>query len=154
MAPPGINKTQDEMVKILRTFLGDTEHENRLIPGEELSDDKLRLALDLAIDEYNNTPPFENRDYITFPSLKLLIHGGAIQALIMAGLVQTRNYLNFSDGGIQEVISDKSAGYQAWIGNIVGRYYEEGQALKTSLNMERNFGVIPSPYGNVYDWEY
>jgi hypothetical protein len=151
MAPSGIQKTKEELVKMLRTFLGDTEEENRLIPGQELSDDKLGLALDLAIDEYNHYPPFENTNYLTFPSLALIIHGGAIQALIMAGLIQSRNYLNFSDGGIQEVINDKAASYQSWIGNLMSRYQQEALALKTSLNMERNFGVIPSPYGNFYD---
>ena len=153
MAPPGIKKTKEEMVKMLRTFLGDTVEDNRLIPGQELSDDKLGLALDLAVSEYNNFPPFENVTYLTFPSLILLIHGGAIQALVMAGLIQSRNYLNFSDGGIQEVINDKAASYQSWIGNLMGRYQQEALSLKTSLNMERNFGVIPSPYGNVFDFD-
>ena len=150
MAPPGINKSKDELVKIVRTFLGDTVEDNKLIPDEELSDDKIRLALDLALDEYNNTPPFESRTFETFPSLSIIVHGATIQALIMAGLVQSRNYLNFSDGGIQEVVSDKAAAFQSWIGNLVGRYREEALNLKTSLNMEQNFGVIPSPYGNVF----
>lgn len=154
MAPPGINQTQDELLKKLRTFLGDTEAENRLIAGVELSDDKLRLALDMALDEYNHFPPFETRTFATFPSLTLILHGGAIQALIMAGLVQSRNYLNFSDGGIQEVISDKAASYQAWIGQLMSRYQNEALSLKTSLNMEQNFGVIPSPYGNSFDTDF
>lgn len=151
MAPPGINLTQDQLVKRLRTFLGDSPVENRLIEGEEISDDKLRLALDLALDEYNHTPPFEARTYATFPSLAVILHGAAIQALIMAGLVQSRNYLSFSDGGIQEVISDKAAAYQSWIGQIVAKYQEGAMNIKTALNMEENFGVIPSPYGGFYD---
>lgn len=154
MAPPGINKTRQELVKALRTFLGDTVQENRLVAGVEISDDKLGLALDMALDEYNHFPPFEQRTFLTFPSLTLIIHGGAIQALIMAGLVQSRNYLNFSDGGIQEVISDKAAAYQAWIGQLMSRYQAEALNLKTSLNMEQNFGVIPSPLGNVFDTDF
>ena len=139
---------------MLRAFLGDTVEDNKLIAGQELSDDKLSLALDLALDEYNNFPPFEARTFFTFPSLALIIHGSAIQALIMAGLIQTRNYLNFSDGGIQEVISDKAPGYQSWIANLVTRYQQEALNQKTALNMERNFGVIGSPYGNVFDSDF
>lgn len=154
MAPQGIRKTEEQLVKLLRTFLGDTPEENKLIPDQELSDDKLKLALVLAIDQYNHTPPFENTTYLTFPSLNVLIHGSAIQALIMAGIVMDRNYLNFSDGGIQEVISDKGRMYQGWIGNLVGQYKEEAMSLKTALNMERNFGVIGSPYGNVFDSDF
>jgi len=150
MPPSGINKSKDELVAMLRAFLGDTVEENKLIPDEELSNDKLKLALELALDEYNNTPPFETRTFETFPSLAIIIHGSAIQALIMAGLVQSRNYLNFSDGGIQEVISDKASAYQSWIGNLVTAYRNEALSVKTALNMEENFGVIPSPYGNVF----
>lgn len=151
--PPGIKKSKDELVVLLRTFLGDTPEDNKTIDGHELSPDKLGLALELALDEYNNTPPFEARTFLTFPSLTIILHGGAIQALMMAGIVQTRNYLNFSDGGIQEVISDKGPAYQAWIQNLIGKYRDEVLAIKTSLNMERNFGVIPSPYGNSYDFD-
>ena len=154
MAPPGIKKSEEELVKMLRTFLGDTPEDNKLIPDKELSDDKLRLALNMALDEYNNTPPFEQRTFLTFPSLTIMLHGGAIQALVMAGIIQTRNHLNFSDGGIQEVISDKAPGYQGWIQNLMGKYSSEVLNIKTSLNMERNFGVISSPYGNVFDSDF
>ena len=154
MAPPGIRKSEDELVKMLRTFLGDTPEDNKLIPDKEMSDDKLKLALNLALDEYNNTPPFEQRSFLTFPSLSIIIHGGAIQALTMAGIIQTRNYLNFSDGGIQEVISDKASGYQSWIGNLVSKYQQEALNIKTALNMEENFGIISSPYGNTFDSDF
>lgn len=154
MAPQGISRSEDELVARLRTFLGDTPEKNRLIPDVELTDDELRLALELTLDEYNNSPPFENRTYENLPSLVLIIHGGAIQALIMAGIVQNRNYLNFSDGGIQEVISDKGQAYQGWIQMLVAKYREETISLKTSLNMERGFGIIGSPYGNVFDSDF
>jgi hypothetical protein len=152
MAPTGIRKTEDELIKLVRTFIGDTPEENRLVPDRELSDDKLRLALQLTLDNYNNTPPYENVSYLNFPSLTLIIHGAVIQSLIMAGILQSRNYLQFNDGGISEVVSDKAAVYQSWIGNIIGAYREEMANIKVSLNMERNFGVIASPYGNVFDF--
>jgi hypothetical protein len=154
MPPQGIKKSRDELVEMLRAFLGDTPESNKLIEDKEIGDDKLRLALDLALDEYNNAPPFENRSFETFPSLIVIIHGGAIQALIMAGLIQTRNYLNFSDGGIQEVLSDKAQGYQSWIGQLVSAYKSEVLNIKTALNMEENFGIIGSPYGNAFDSDF
>ena len=150
--PAGINKSKEELIKMLRTFLGDSPEENKLIPDQEISDDKLALALDMALDLHNKTPPFENTTFQTFPSLTLMLHGGAIQALIMAGIVQNRNYISFSDGGVQEVLSDKGPAYQGWIQNLMGQYREETLNLKTSLNMERGFGIIPSPYGNTQDW--
>ena len=150
MAPPGIRKSKEDLRKMLRTFLGDTVEDNKLIPDQELSDDKLDLALEMTLDLHNNTAPFENVTFETFPSLTLMLHGATIQCLIMAGIIQNRNYLNFSDGGIQEVISDKGPAYQSWIQNLMQQYRDETTSLKTSLNMERNFGVIGSPYGNVF----
>jgi len=152
MAPTGIRKTEDELVKLVRSFIGDTPEENRLVPDKELSDDKIRLALAMTLDTYNNTPPYENVSYLNFPSLTLIIHGAVIQCLIMAGILQSRNYLQFNDGGISEVVSDRAAVYQSWIGNVIGAYREELSNIKISLNMERNFGVIASPYGNVFDF--
>ena len=154
MAPPGIGLSREELLKRVRAFLGDTPEENRLIPDQELSDDKINLALDMALDEYNHFPPFESRTFETFPSLILIIHGAVIQCLIMAGIVHQRNYLNFSDGGVNEVISDKGPAYQAWIQSLITSYQQGALSLKTSLNMERNFGVIPSPYGNSYDFDH
>lgn len=154
MAPPGIKLTKEQVRDRLRLFIGDRPEDNKLIPGFELEDDKLELALDLTLDEFNHTPPFFNFTFAQFPSLMVLIHGGTVHCLIMAGLVQARNYLNFNDGGISEVISDKSPQYQGWIqsiSGILGNYKQQSDALKTALNMENMFGVIVSPYGNFYD---
>jgi hypothetical protein len=154
VAPPGIGLSKKDLLKRLRTFLGDTPEKNHLIPDQELTDDELNLAMDLCLDEYNHLPPFENHTFETFPSLILIIHGSAIQCLIMAGIVQQRNYLNFSDGGVNEVISDKGPAYQSWVQSLIAGYQQGAMNLKTSLNMERNFGVIPSPYGNSYDFDW
>jgi hypothetical protein len=154
MPPPGINKTKEEIVVLLRTFMGDTKEENKLIPGEELSNDKLSLAVDLCIDEFNNQPPFTQFNVKSFPSLMVIIHGSVVHALIMAGLVQARNYLQFSDGGISEVLSDKSPSYQGWINamtNTIRSYKATSDAIKVSINMEQGFGVIASPYGRFSD---
>ncbi len=153
MPPPGINLTEEQVLKHLRTFLGDRPEDNKLIPGEELSVDKLKLAVALTIDEFNNAPPFTSFTLQTFPSLMVLIHGATVQCLIMAGLIQSRNYLQFSDGGISEVIGDKAPSYQGWINQlagILGNYKKTSEDIKVSINMEQGFGFIPSPYGNGY----
>lgn len=153
MPPPGINLTEEQAIAMLRTFIGDRAEDNRLIPGEELGVDKLRLAIRLTMDEFNNAPPFTSFDLQTFPSLMVLLHGATVQCLIMAGLIQSRNYLQFSDGGISEVISDKAPMYQGWIqqlSGILSNYKKVSEDIKVSINMEQGFGVIPSPYG--YWW--
>lgn len=152
--PPGINLTIDQAISRLREFIGDRPENNKLIPGYELSDDKLRLAIELSLDEFNNTPPFMSFTLKDFPSLKVLLHGSTIQCLIMAGLIQSRNYLQFSDGGISEVISDKAPSYQGWVQQMSGmlkNYAQVTDEIKIAINMESAFGVIPSPYGSWYN---
>lgn len=154
MSPPGINLTKEQAVEKLRIFLGDSKSENKLIPGEELSNDKLSLALDLALDEFNNTPPFMSFTLATFPSLSVILQGAAVHSLMMAGFIQTRNYLQFSDGGISEVINDKSPMYQGWINMIMNSvigYAKNASDIKIALNMASGFGVVKSPYGYGYD---
>lgn len=154
--PPGIGMTQAQVVETLRLFLGDRPENNHLTPGFELGDDKLALAVKLAMDEFNNTPPFmQFTDIATFPSLKVLLHGSVVQCLIMAGLIQSRNYLQYNDGGISEAFSDKAPSYQSWITQATGilnNYKQETDAIKVALNMERAFGVIESPYGGWNIW--
>ena len=150
--PPGINLTREQAIQRVRLFLGDRPENNQLIPGEELSNDKLSLAIDMTIDEFNRTPPFMNFTLAEFPSLMVLIHGAAVQCLIMAGLIQSRNYLQFSDGGISEVMSDKAPSYQGWIQlmtTTLNNYKQATSEIKIAINMERAWGVIDSPYK---DW--
>ena len=148
--PEPINLTVDQVVARLRLYLGDNPSENRLIPGQELSDDKLKLAIELALDEFNKTPPFMNFTVATFPSLSVLLQGSTVHCLVMAGLIQSRNYLQFGDGGISEILGDKAPVYQGWIQllqSTLKNYQKSTDDIKTALNMESAFGVIPSPYG-------
>ena len=151
--PPGINLTEDQAIKHLRTYLGDNPTDNKLIPGEELGPDKLKLAIALALDEFNNTPPFMTFTLTDFPSLSVMLQGATVQCLIMAGLIQSRNYLQFSDGGISEVLGEKAPIYQGWIqllSSTLKNYKQSSDEIKIAINMERSWGVIPSPYG--YWW--
>lgn len=148
----GIQLTLDQVADKLRMFLGDTPEDNKLIPGFELSVDKLKLAIELTIDEFNNYPPTMTFTVATFPSLTVLIHGGAVQCLMMAGFIQARNYLQFADGGISEIINDKTPTYQAYIQQLtglLGNYKQKSDEIKIAINMERAWGTIDSPYASL-----
>lgn len=150
--PPGIRLTREQAIGHLRTFIGDRPENNKLIPDFELSDGKLDLAITLALDEFNNSPPFMTFTLADFPSLMILLHGATVQCLIMAGMIQSRNFLQFGDGGLSEVIGDKAPAYQGWINqlsSLVNNYKQMTNETKVAINMERTWGVIPSPYG---DW--
>jgi len=126
----------EEARKLLRLFLNDTPELNRLILREESDAAKLDLALRLAIDDYNITAPILTPVNIAnFPSLWLLLYGAAIQTLRSNGLLQSRNELVYSSGGVSVRIFDKTQLYQSWIAQFFAEYEMKKKHFKISMNV-------------------
>jgi hypothetical protein len=141
--------------KLLRLFLNDTPELNRLIRREESTDEKLDLAMDLATDDYNITPPMLGVSTLaTFPSLYLLIYGSTIQVLRSAGILQSRNELAYSSGGVSVRIFDKTQLYQSWINQFIAEYERKKNNFKISTNINNAMaGGIASEYSILnYFW--
>jgi len=127
---------QEEARRLLRLFLNDTPELNRLIRREESDDAKLDLAIRLAIDDYNITaPPLTPSTIVNFPSIWLLIYGSVIQVLRSNGLLQSRNELVYSSGGVSVRIFDKTQLYQSWIAQFFADYETKKKHFKISLNV-------------------
>jgi hypothetical protein len=143
----------DKYVGRLRKFLRDIDELNKLLEGKESSDSQLRMALEDALDDWNNTPPrltpvtLENH-----PSPRLLIRGAAIEVLISAGIFYSRNRLNYSDGGITVAVYDRAQDYQAWANHFVNDYERKKIETKKAINVEAAWGGIPSEYSEINSW--
>lgn len=136
-------------------FLNDTPELNRLIRRQESDDPKLDLALALAVDDFNITSPLISTYKIeTFPSLYMLIYGSTIQVLRSAGILQSRNELAYSSGGVSVRIFDKTQNYQSWIAQFVAEYERKKQNYKISLNVAAAMaGGVSSEYALLsYFW--
>lgn len=155
MAPTPKELRQQEARRLLRLFLNDTPELNRLIRTQESDDAHLDLAIRLAIDDYNVTPPplgvytIEN-----FPSIWFLIYGAAINVLRSAGLLQSRNELAYSSGGVSVRIFDKTQNYQSWILQFAAEYERKKVNFKMSMNIANAMaGGVPSEYSVLhYFW--
>lgn len=149
-------RNKEKAIEYLRLFLMDTEELNRLLRRKEIDDRRLELALQLTISDWNTTTPISNSpvSYANFPSLYLLITGGALQALKMAGLYQSRNELTYNSGGTSIVRSNKTAYYQTWIQNMAAEFESKKLNYKLQRNVEGAFGGgFASEYDLVgYDW--
>ncbi len=148
---------QEEARKLLRLFLNDTPQLNRLIRREEADDAKLDLAIRLAIDDYNiTTPPLQVVSVTNFPSIWLLIYGSSIQVLRSNGLLQSRNELVYSSGGVSVRTSDKTQLYQSWIAQFFADYETKKKHFKISLNvtsaMTSGIGVYSEYDSLAYYW--
>ncbi len=129
-----------QFVGLVRMFMRDYPELNRLIQGHEHSDRLIAWAIVDAVDDFNTTPPITNYGLINFPSRHLLLRGATISLLESLGLLQTRNHLSFSDGGIQVGVSDKTPMIQSWLQMHSNKYEQKKKELKISLNIEGGWG--------------
>ena len=144
----------DKLVGRLRKFLRDHDELNKLLDRKESSDQQLKMAIEDALDDWNNTPPLLNA--VTFeqhPAPRLLIRGAAIEVLISAGIWHSRNRLSYSDGGITVSVHDKAQEYSGWIGQMRADYERKKTETKKAINMAAAWGGVPSEYSCV-NWRW
>lgn len=128
------------MANQVRAFMRDYAELNRLITGVESSNRQIVWAIFDALDDFNTTPPFTGFNLMSFPSKHLLVRGTVISLLESIGLLQTRNHLSFSDGGLQVGVSDKTPFIQSWIQLFRNSYEEKKMRLKVAYNIESAWG--------------
>lgn len=142
--------------RYLRFFLNDTPELNLLLKNYETPPEKMEFCIDMAISDWNSTAPLLGHVTIdTYPSLFLLMHGAAIQALTMAGLFQTRNSINYQTGGSAFQRFGKEQSYMAWLQIFKTEYEKKKTDLKIAMNIEAGWsgGVgINSEYYRLRFW--
>ena len=145
------NRTRlmEKAKEFLRRYTQDSEILNRLIRKEECDDLDRELAIQLSIDAYNTTTPISAMTIETFPSLKFLLEGAAIQLLTMKGILHSRNRLNYSSGGLSIQVHDKAMEYQSWIANLYNQLVTSILNYKKQLNLESCYGSLPSEYSSL-----
>jgi hypothetical protein len=144
-------------VSSVRMYLRDYPELNRLIDGEETSDRMIAWAIIDALDDINNRPPFIGAYTCgNFPYRSLLMRGTVISILQSVGILQTRNQLQYSDGGISVGASDKAPMLMQWIQMLTMSYEQRLDKWKISQNITQAFdgASVMSDYyflGGYYD---
>ncbi len=138
---------REDFIGQVRVFLRDQAEFNALLDGQETGDSLIGLAADLAADDWNATPPFVGEVTVeTHPSRYILFLGTLIQVLRSSGILQSRNNLNYSDGGLTVATSDKAPQYMAWINQWMNEYERKKRSNKISRNAGSAYGGISSEY--------
>lgn len=147
-------RRKEKAKKYLRLFLLDTPALNRLIRRKETDEDLLEFAIDMAISDWNSTPPVVQHVTIAnFPSLYLLMHAAAIQILKSQGLLQARNELNYNAGGSSFIRSNKTQYYQSWLINFSNEMELKKRNFKMAQNIAAGWGGVASEYDTIgYSW--
>lgn len=148
----------NQFVNMVRQYMRDYAELNRLIAGEESTNRQIIWAISDAIDDWNSTPPLIGYvSLFSHPSRSLLLRGTVISLLESIGLLQTRNHISFTDGGLTVGVNDKTQFIQSWISLFRSTYEEKKNRLKGALNIENAWeGGVFSEYlwANNFYGEY
>lgn len=141
---------EDAFVNKVRSFIRDEKNLNALLDGEETSDTFVKFAGELALDDFNTTPPLiGNFNLSSHPSKSLLLLATVIYILKSAGVLQSRNQLDYASGGVTVATSNKTPLYQSWVQVMMQEYEAKKANLKKALNAEAAYGGVSSEYVQV-----
>jgi len=144
---------QSEYVDKLRQYIKDHEAMNRLLKFEEENSDlDLELYLDMAMAYLNTVPPaIKIYSYQNFPMPQLVILEAAMQALISNGIINSRNELQYNNGGITVKYPDgnKYLKHIQILNQQISQFLQNYRQIKIAQNISNGFGGTPSPYATI-----
>jgi hypothetical protein len=136
---PGMSQPFRDFVQMVRLYMRDFPELNRLVAGEESSDRQIAWAVMDALADFNGTPPFIGN--FTLESLlgsqqhALLLRMTVITVIESVGLLQTRNHLNYSNGGITVGVNDKTPMLMNWLQYFKATTEQMKQRVKVAFNI-------------------
>lgn len=163
MALQGI-RSPEEALEVFNQFIGnvrlylrDFPQLNRLVDGVETEDRMIAFFAIDAISDWNSTPPLIGNlgftDFVNRGWTSVLRSGTILHTLTSVGILQTRNHLPFSDGGLNVAVSDKTPQIQAWIQLLDLQWQRQKKQIKTAMNIEQLLGGqggVASEYSEIF----
>jgi hypothetical protein len=96
-----------------------------------------------ALSNFNGQTPITHytlEDLLAHEQQHLLLRMTAECVLESVGLLQTRNHINYSDGGLNVGVNDKTPMLQNWLQYFRGFTEQRLQKVKVSLNISSILG--------------
>ena len=130
--------TKAQAITKVRKFVRDSKELNRLFENEyENTDNQIESAIEWCIMDYNVTGPILDTVTLeTFPNDYLLCLGSICYLLQSAAVGQSRNRINYSDGGISVNISDKAQDYIGLANMFTNDYERKKIEFKRRQNLD------------------
>ena len=128
---------------VVRAYLRDMPELNRLLAGEETGDRFINWAILDAMARFNGTPHFTSLSFDDLLQLNqhyLLLRMVVETILESVGLLQTRNHINYSNGGINVGVNDKTPMIQAWLQMFSARNEQMITRVKVAININGILG--------------
>lgn len=145
---PGASDTTKAFVQAVRLYLRDFAELNRLIAGEETNDRMIAWSVLDALSNFNGTPPITQvtiEDLLSRQQHHLLLRLTVEAIIESVGMLQTRNHINYSTGGINVGVNDKTPLLMNWLQYYRSYTEQKMKQVKVALNVESILG--PSNVG-------
>lgn len=140
---PGMTQTFRDFVQSVRFYTRDFPELNRIVAGEESSDRQIAWAVLDALADFNGTPHLTSlsiEDLLQRNQHALLTRMTVISLIESVGLLQTRNHINYSNGGINVGVNDKTPMLMNWLQYYKSTTEQMKQRVKVALNIEGILG--------------
>lgn len=150
---PGMTQTTRAFVQMVRLYIRDFPELNRIVKGEESSDRQIAWALLDAIADFNGTPHFTNlrlEDLLQKNQHALMLRMTVVSLIESIGQLQTRNHINYSNGGINVGVNDKTPLLMNWLQYYKSTTEQMKQRVKVALNIEGILGPSNSGVHSEY----
>ena len=133
------------LIQQVRIFLRDTPKLNELKRIEETTDQELFLFANMALSDWNSTPPLIAPIKMDqHPSYDWLILATAMFALQSAGVLNYRNELPYNDSGVNVNPWSKGPAYFNAAGFWSNMVENKKREIKIALNYAQTFGTVLS----------
>jgi hypothetical protein len=139
----GMTDTMKNFISMVRLFVRDFPELNRLVAGEESGDRFIAWAVVDAIARFNGTPHFTAlalEDLLLRNQHHLLTRMTVESLLESVGLLQTRNHINYSTGGTNVGVNDKTPLILNWLQYFKATTEQRLQQVKVAFNIEGILG--------------
>jgi hypothetical protein len=134
----GMSPTLKQFVQVVRLYTRDHPELNRLIAGEESNDRLIAWSVLDAVDNFNGTPHFTTmtlEEILAYNQRSLMLRMTVEVLLESVGLLQTRNHINYSDGGVNIGVNDKTPLIMKWLQYYRAFTEQKLQRVKVAINI-------------------
>lgn len=136
-------------VECVRLMMRDYGVNNHLLQKVQFEDKEIYRAIDLAVSQWNSTPPVSVATWRHIPEHILFL--GATRWLMQAeSFLQIRNQISVQTDGLGVVgLDDKYQLYYNQMQDLRNEFKAETQERKYADNIATGFGSLGSGYANV-----
>ena len=139
----GMSPTMAAFVQMVRGYMRDFAELNRLVEGEETTDRMIAWCVLDALSSFNGTPHLTNyslEELLQRNQAQLMLRMTVVAVIESVGLLQTRNHINYSDGGLNVGVNDKTPLLMNWLQYYKSYTEQLKQRVKVAFNIEGILG--------------